>query len=495
MSPLSSRTLPFALASLTLALAACGGSSSSSDPATPEPLTAQAVDGYIVGGSVTCDGVAGGGTAAAGRLNCPAGTELVRVRGGTDVGFDATATTGDVAFTGELAAPATLSWVTPLSTVAVAMASDANGFDPARMPAAVEALSIALGQSGLDLDADAASTMQIVRLNAQLHQLIDAFADSPDEYVATTEAFAELVGERAASGLAFNLGDDARDTMVAVNERLERDGSSIALDAESLEERIAAVTATNQEIDGAQAPGPVAGAAEEAPRRASITIDREEPVVYFEDRYYFQQLSLEEFESDRRYDGVYATTVSTDVNFIQLSGRAFEMHEDLDRVPVSMGFELVATRDDDRRTMSATVEGIRLSAEEGDSGRLVTEVPDDSAVSISMTDRDGTVTRTTVRIENGKLFDAIGGELYLRWRQLRRALEKRGLEDIVEGGGNYRLTFAIGGLAFDTVNDGVRERAGRHTIDAGDSVVTGSGLRGYVSIVGDETDFDFDYFD
>ena len=116
------RSAPLTVLALVV-LGACSSSNSSKDQA----LESQAIDGFIVGGAVFCDSEGAGNTSVGGHLTCPARTVLVTVRRGMDVGFDASTTASDLAFNGELRAPADLGFVTPLSTATVMTARASVG--------------------------------------------------------------------------------------------------------------------------------------------------------------------------------------------------------------------------------------------------------------------------------------------------------------------------------------------------------------------------------
>ncbi len=192
------RLVPLSAAAL-LVISAC--SSDNPDPG----IGAQAIDGYIVGGSVYCDGIAHGITEAAGRLTCPTNTSLITVRGGADVGFNVGATTGDILFVGELRAPAHLGYVTPLSTLAVIMSSDVEGFDESKWEQSVNDLAATLGQSSLDLSADASKLIQLIKLNSQINQLISAFSQTEDDYLQVADVVAGLMRERGKQGAVTDL--------------------------------------------------------------------------------------------------------------------------------------------------------------------------------------------------------------------------------------------------------------------------------------------------
>jgi len=182
------------------------------------PIESQAIDGYIVGGTVFCDDVISGVTQTAGRLTCPVGTRVIKVRGGVDVGFNQSATTGDTLFVGELSAPGSLPYVTPLSSIAVEMSSNDNGFDETQWLENVSKLSRTLEVPTLDLTVNAATNLELVRLNAQINQVVTTFSQNHDDYTLVMKALANTLSQNADEGAFSDLDDGVVDTMLAVNE-------------------------------------------------------------------------------------------------------------------------------------------------------------------------------------------------------------------------------------------------------------------------------------
>lgn len=480
MSPTSAhrRAAPALLASLMLA--ACGGSGD--DDASL--VSMQAIDGYLVGASVYCDAEPYGGTTAAGRLICPAGTRLVRVENGSDVGFDPDATTGGTPFTGSLVAPTTLSQVTPLSTLAVEMASDENGFDPARFDDGVRSLAVALGQSSLDLSADAATVMQIVRLNAQMHQIASAFGPTTDDYRRATATIADVLVEGSVEGIAFDPADDATALLTRVNDRLMAEGSDAALSNEALARRVEQVGALNHAIADAGSPEPVSVLSADASEpRGAMTIDRSETALrIFTRPNLYSDVTLGDFENPEQLAGRHRTVISRGLEGLALGNHAFEINEDLDDERVEIGLELRSTLPGDRRVLSFTARDVRVSARAGDPSSLSLTLPEEAAVHARGVAENGVETRAVVRRSTRRVFRAENGSLSVSFDDIDEALREEGFDEITERSGNYRVTLAIAGMRIDERDGGVRFWPDLQTVDNGDDVVTGMGFVGYLTI-------------
>ena len=476
-------------------LAACGSGGSSSSSAEPA-LEAQAVDGYIVGASVFCDGVPSGGTAAGGLFVCPLGTVLASISGGEDVGFDPTATSGGLPFVGELVAPPSLGWVTPLSTIAVAMASDGDDYDGARLAESIDALAAALGQSTLDLSVDPTATSQLYRLNAQVHQLVGAFAATEDDYRETTRALAAFVRGAADEGRAYSLGNGAGEFVGALNADFAARGSRLALDADVLAERIARLQEVNGEIERAERPDLVFGAAMAAPVAGqALTLERDAAVVGYEGVSLDSKVSLDDFASADLQGSVPVvsadgsmTSMGTHRTVVDGSGTLF-LYDDafgVDRTlrdqRVSLGFELVATGED-AREIAVTTSDARVSAVRGDSESVTITLPAGSALRVRHVADDETVTTATIVLARDHAFLAENGHIDLSFWRIDRELERRGFGDLTARAGNYRMTVAIGGLRVNERDGGTTRRATVRRVDSGDEVVSGSGIRGYVTIL------------
>jgi len=502
--PVRSRRSAAVLATpVALVLAGCGGDSGGTEASAP--LAARAVDGFIVGGSVACDGLPNGGTTAGGRFVCPADTLLASVRGGADVGFDENATSGGIPFVGELVAPAVLGWVTPLSTLAVAMATDERGYDRAGFAAAVDALASTFGQSDLDLSADPTRGVQLVRLNAQVHQVLAAFSATESEYIEASTVLAGLVVESAGAGRAYNLGSGVGEILEAVNSRLTVSGSALSKGDAALREVIAQVQDVNTAIDGAARPDLVFGAAVAAPVAGqALTIERDE--VLFGYRSLSERggagsgaVSIEEFESDEIAGTAYAelgalysyeiTSIEHHATLLEGSGElflesdAFSIERDLVEQTVSIGFSLDATDDEDERAIAVTTSDARVSARRGESDSLAIALPAGAELRVRSVSDEATVTTATIVLKEEHEFTAEAGSVNLSFWRIDRELERRGFGDLTERAGNYRMTVAIGGVRINERDHGEVTRAAVRSVDAGSEVVSGSGFEGYVTLL------------
>ena len=465
-----------------LALLVLGACSSSKDPA----LDSQAIDGYIVGGAVSCDNKDGGETEAGGHLTCPAGTELVTVRGGMDVGFDASATASNVLFLGELRAPAALGFVTPLSTVAVQMASTSEGYDKTRWEASVEKLVGVLGDPTLDLAMDASQDMRLIRLNAQLQQVLSAFVRSEADYGQAMESLATVITARASIGASMDLENDVSGSLNAINAALLDRFSPLARSAAQLETLAQSIQSANMAIAEATSPELVAAtAAGSSIELASVIIDRSAQSVnlvsYNDFRYTTSSVSIDDFEDDTLSAGTYQTQVDRGLDEVGYSNEVLQFEQDMDNVRVTMAFELKSTQSGDPRSLSFVSDDIRLSASADQPGSLVITLPDGAVFDAVGTDSLGTVTSAQVLIDSQDTFSNRNGSFYVNYGKMMDKLESLGFEDIFASAGNYQMTLLIGGIQ-------INERSGRNVVPAmrylinvGNRQVSGAGFKGYLS--------------
>lgn len=473
------RLLPLSAVSL-LILSACG--SDSTDPL----INAQAIDGYIVGGNVFCDDVANGTTQAAGRLTCPNGTELMVVRGGADVGFSEKATTGDILFVGELSAPAHLGYVTPLSTLAVIMASNDEGYDESKWTQTVENLAATLGQSSLDLSADAATVIQLVKLNAQINQLISAYAQTEDDYRLVTVEVAGLMRERASQGAVIDLEAGLANTMAAINGRLIANESQLALSESELDVEVIAVQTANNAIAEGGSPELVAMAATgSSVEQAAVTIDRSAASVSFQSQngysVYSTPISLEDFESPVESTGRYNTIVSSSLDGIVYDSRVLQFNKSFSEARVSMAFEIKSLDVGDRRSLSFSSNDVTLSADTNDASSLVLSMPEGSKFRAHGTDRDGSTTTTEILVDDADTFSTVGDKINVTFGQVNTKLQSLGFSDMLASSGNFQMTMVISGLKINERTGSIVEPAQYYTIGTGATRITGAGFQGYIT--------------
>lgn len=496
-------TLASLSAASALFLAACDSSSSSSSSTAPA-LNAQAVDGYLVGASVYCDDAPSGGTGARGALSCPAGTELARVRGGSDVGFDADASSGGTPFAGELIAPADLGWVTPMTTLAIAMASGDGGYDARRLATATATLAAALNLDSLDLAAPADSDVETIRRNAQVHQLISAFAADADAYGTSARALAGVLQQRGQNGMAGNLSDDADALMRAVNAALGQDHAPLVLDADVLEQRILSVMDVNRAIDSSQAPADIDEVAKDAAvvgaeltfnhDRASVRIESEGPCLTpnrdpsrpcnpFDRDYFANTATIDDFLDDELIAGYHRVKLGGSLNEIDIDRRVLSVNRTMRNAAVTLGVEIVSTDAGDRRSLAFVTDEARLSGLQNDAASLTLVVPDNASYHARSVTTTGVETELTLTLANGGNFDGVGGDDFeLDIASIREGLVDRGLDDVLRGEGNYRVTVVIGGVRINERDDNRVQAAQVYRVDAGSMGVAGAGLQGYVSV-------------
>lgn len=451
-----------------------------------EALNSQAIDGYIVGGSVFCDGAAFGATLAAGRLTCPADTDVVGVRGGMDVGFDPEATSSDLPFIGELLAPADLGYVTPLSTIAVHMSSPGGSFnpelsifDPDEFEESVGELALVLNEPSLDLTEDAAQDMTQIRLNAQIHQVLSSFTTSESEYLTASSAFARVVAGRSALGAVVSLDSDVSGTLEAINQSLLDNFSPLALSAAEIEEITPGLLVANQAIAEATTPSLVAATAgSDIVNNPVATINRSNNAVTLDGN---SQISINDFEDNSLLDGLYRTQVSSSLSRVGYDVEALEFDRDLEDVQVTMAFELRSTQANDSRSLTFVSDEIYLSVMADSPDSFTISLPEGASFEAEGINRQGTVTFAEILVDDDDTLSSEGGYFNVDFEYINSELESLGFDDILEQGSNYSLTLIISGIQLDESVGGETGAATRHTVNVGRRVVSGAGFKGYVS--------------
>lgn len=473
---------PLSMVALVV-LSACGSSSSNR---TEVPQVSQAIDGYIVGGSVFCDGEDAGQTTAGGFLTCPEGTEIATVRGGMDVGFDDSATSSDNLFIGELNAPGDLGYVTPLSTIAVQMASASGEYDPDLWESSVADLGSVLGSTTLDLSADASKDMGLIRLNAQLQQVMSAFVRSDADYSSAIAALSNVVVARAATGATVDLQGDVAATITTINAALLNSASPLALTATEIDTVASSIQEANIAIAMASSPSLAAAVSVgNSVDNTGVIIDRRDEAVELHSVVNSQSVttgvSIDDFEDSSLAGGVYLTQVGKGLQAVSYDNGVLQFSEDLDDLEVTMGFELKPTLSGDTRSLSFYSDEVMLNAMEGDSDSLVITLPDGAVFKAMGTDSLGTVTTAEVSIEGEGTFSNSAGRFSVNYSDVLSKLESIGFEDIFSSAGNYEMTLVIGGIALMEKSGSSVVPAERYSITVGARNVNGSGFKGYLS--------------
>jgi len=479
--PTPHRSIHFLFAASLSIITGCDSSSGGVD-AVATTLSSKAIDGYIVGAQVYCDSTAHGSTQSAGTLDCPEKTILARISGGSDVGFDQTATTGGTPFVGELQAPADLGYVTPLSTLAVHLSSTDAGYNAARWNNSVAMLAQSLGQSELDLSADAASVMQLVRLNAQLHQIFTSFSVSKLDYAITAKSFSKVIEQHANAGTPLPVAASIDYTLQALNDQLFIDEPRLYKSEAELQQLINNVAKVNASIQQSLTPELIAAtAAKNGIQDPAITINRSDVLMSLESYWQEgQQVSLENFESDKQSFGRYLTRVPQYLDILRINQNAFEINDDLKQQKVSIAISIRATDADDQRSLSLISNDVYISATAGDSSSLSIDLPENGLLHASGTSYSGVSTQTTVKLKQSNTFQSQSGNISVNTFSARSELSSIGIEDIFNQSGNFEITIAINGIKINESLDKTITTARQYEVSSGNHVVTGSGFRGYV---------------
>jgi len=482
MAPYYSKPLVATLfISLSALLSSCNSGSSGGD--APLPLASRAIDGYLVGSQVFCDDVANGGTTNG-------ATKVVRVRGGSDVGFDETADTGGTPFIGELSAPANLGFVTPLSSLAMHLSTNDQGYDASLWDQSVETLTTGLGQSSLDLSADAASVMQLIRLNAQIHQVVNSFTANADDYVIVSSVFAHYLEQQSASGQSVSLDDGVDQTVTALNEQLLIDEPRLHLSPDELQRTIDNISSINIAIAQSLTPEPITNAVAGGSSIGAVAaFDRQKTLLTFLTENYWsgsvnvEPISIEDFESAHQVEGQYKSTITGNPNLFRFNRDALVFKTELENQRISMAISIKATDPGDTRSLSLVSHDLYISNTASDWGDIQIDFKDDSLLHASGISSNGVETTTSVTMKENRTFYTDGNYVGIHTYTARQRLRDLGFQDIFYQSGNFEVTLIIGGLQVNEINDGVETIARSYTVEAGDQILTGSGFQGFISYI------------
>lgn len=494
-------------AAVAVTLTSCDSGSSLERSPSRNGIHAQAIDGYIVNANVTCDGAASDPTGAAGFLACPEGSELIAIEGGQDVGFDRTATDGGEPFDGVLEAPGTLQFVTPLTTLAVKLAIDAEGkFDPTALDNAISDLQVSFGLADdfdINVDPTAEENLNVAQLNAQIHQIVKTFAAATEDYGVVVAAFAESLRDAARSGKRYDIGSAAGDVMRAINTRLASgDRPSLAKDDANLGDEIEIVERINEDIAKASDLGKTVEVLRATSvRNAYISLDRQLLEVALTHGSVAYLHTLDAFENDNRGpDDAFSVKFSDALDRIELDsgylGSGYDVQQGGDDIRVGLGFMVESL--DDGRELALTTRGARVSMDKGDPASIVIEVPDDTVLNaqasvpssdapIRLDDEDEMVaTDATTTIKHASwtkrgasVFANREGLIDVDIRKLNKKLSEQGIDGFLDRVGHYRVTMVLDGIRIGV--HGTDGSLDTHTVKAGQQAVTGLGLQGYIS--------------
>lgn len=453
---------------------------------SPAEITAQAIDGYIVGGDVFCDGQMVGLTTAGGWLACPFGTSLISVVGGQDVGFDVSATDGGTVFMGTLQAPGDARYVTPLTSLATKMASTNGVFDKSKYIDSVNVIGDRLNIAGLDLNNSPVNDVVLARVNTQLNLLVSQFATTTDDYALAMQAVGDLFVENA----AINLTDSAA-SISALNEVLISSAPHLALEPAA-------------QVDVTDSIEPVVTGVETAPSVADIDEVVEElqvaPVAFSIDRlasvFSFSAYHATYYGPDRQYSQYYdidsysladfeAKNISLKVDgwerHVGFYASAFTVERTVVDASVDVAVDIESVSDD--RRLSVTVKGVKISMQEGDFRSIEINTPQQAVMNARYIDLNGVVTDVSENADEDLIASSENRFFSINLERVENVLHKNGYSSFLREVGDYRVTMVIDGINFHITDTGVVRQPSVFTVDTAYESISGLGLQGYVSLI------------
>ena len=465
---------------LAAVVSGCGDSSTAVENRNQIFGTSQAIDGFIVNGAVYCDGERNGRTEAAGRFDCPVSTNVSQVRGGTDVGFDETATSGGIPFAGELKGPAGTPFVTPLSTLATNIATTNGVFDSSQYEGAVDTLAESLDLVNLDLSVSPIDDVRIAKAGAKINQLIVNFSDSTDEY----SVVAQQLSNAIAADVPLSLTADTSSIVSALNERLVVAAPELSVSASRQAAIAQALEETNAAIDQSASAREIGDIIEEENGGAPFvfTIDRSAPLVRFGDPADQSTpfFSLGEFENSSLGPFGYTVVNRADSQIVEFATTAFDVSQSVTNAEVDLAIEFTSTDLNDERHISIIMYGASLSMTEGFSDSVQISVPDDALLFAQAMDEAGVVTNITTSAGDDYFATNANGNFSFAFSTLNSELADRGYHNFTQESGNYEVTMVISGLGF-----GIKDSATSvtdpsvYSISTATRTVSGNGLNGF----------------
>jgi len=357
--------LPLLAATTLGAIVGCGNGSSAIEN-LDNVQRGQAIDGYIVGGAVYCDGARNGRTLASGRFSCPEFTRLIQIRGGGDVGFDESAIGGGTPFLGELKAPGGSAYVTPLTTLATNMASANGPLDSQSYTVAEETLAVSLNLPGLDLNDSPVTNIDIAKTNAKVNQLVSIFATNVDEYTRVSEQLSVVLNTTN----SFDLTNETPAMVDALNRQLTMEEPRLAMAAIDQSLAIETLESTNADIDRALSVDQIDVVVEQnvINDNTAFAIDKSEGLVRFvgPSTVFGPYSNLYDFQNATLFTNGYKVNKGFDTQRVEFLTSAFTVKKTFNGVPLDLAIEFVSTTPGDNRRMSVTMSNAFLAMLEND---------------------------------------------------------------------------------------------------------------------------------
>lgn len=457
-------------------------------------FTSFAVDGYIVGADVFCDDVASGITEASGEFSCGADTVISKVSGGYDVGFDETATSGELPFSGVLSAPASSTYVTPMTSLSLEIALANTSLDDFTLDdydTAQTALADALEIDVASLSANPAESLVVAQTNSMIHQILIAFAPSISAYQEAVAAFAAVISEVDGQNETISLTTAVNDTLAAINAELETSSSNLVKSQTDLAQASENVSRANEAISEAMSPTAVAEQSEVAIlAQAPVTIDRTDATVsLFSDSSCsvtnsdtMLTLDIDDFENPLQTNGLYVAQLASSLNCVSYDTDVFTFNQSINDTRVTVAFEIESVNSDDDWSVGIFSDDVIITAAEGDSDSLVVEfLSDNASFDISATDINGVVTDAMIAT-SGETFRTDRESLFLDLERVSQQLNDAGFADVLSRPGDYMVTLVLSGLRVNEQNGTTIMPAEEFSVTVGNETVSGSGFQGYVSV-------------
>lgn len=475
---------------LSCAVVSACSSQNNIETKVASPVTAQAIDGYIVDGQVVCDDTNNGRTAAAGRLECPAGTQLITVNGGRDVGFDETATTGGTLFSGSLQAPGDALFVTPVTTLATQLSTTNNVFSRAEYDNAVGLIQNRLGVESLDLTGNPATNTELARINVELNLLAQQFSATSTDYKLAMQAMSGVFRDNT----AIDMTDGVALTS-AMNQQLINIAPYLSLTSTEEINTGNQLSAEIGSIQTAKTIEELEENIEQVNTPAAFSIDVNTPMIGIYTSYYYQQYgsynsyyrtrettyTTAEFLSDNSDSGGFMVSASRwNADRMAFHTDALTIDQTLSSASINIALEVESLLDS--RYLSVIIRDVQLSMTEGDNSSVTLDLPQGTVLDAQYIDRNGVITQVTELADEDLIGSAADGKFSIDIDDIRRELADQGYPDFMRQAGHYRVSVVLEGVKFELTDNGEVTQPEFTTITTGTDTVSGYGIQGYVSL-------------
>jgi len=462
----------------TILLSACNNAS---DNAQSESYTAQVADTTIVNSAVYCDGVEKNSSGSVGQFNCPPNTALIQVRGGVDGSKN---TQGEI-FPGILSAPPSIKTLTPLTTLAVALSSDQdNIFVPAMFEQSAQTIAGSLGIPSIEFQKEPLSTFALIKLSAQIHQIITAFAPTVEDYAIVSKALSMILLDTYHTQQTADLVGDMDATLYNINQQLLQTKPSLALEKEELAKLSMSLQAINASIETSKEIASVILASQgQMPFNAALTLNKDQAPMGFFDKNgnELKSYTLNDFQNDTLKDDMYLARVNGEYSHINFGASAFIIKKTLIKSKVSVGVQIRST-DKPYRHLAITTSGALLSMEKDNPHSMQITLPKGTEFHAQAINKSGTESNAVFTVNGGKMFSSENGGFGVSLDIIADELKEHGYDNLAQHKGNYEVTIALGGIKINMMNDNIEQAATPYSVTSYKRTVSGSGFKGYISV-------------